>query len=166
MISSLEKISFYTSRLLIWLLLAMMLISFVVVVLRYGFGIGSIALQESISYCHAAVFLLGAAYTLQQDTHVRVDIFYQHFSPQQKAWVNALGTLLFLIPLCLFLLLTSWTFFTDAWNIREGSPDPGGLPFLYLLKGLIPLSMLLLLTQAIVLLFQSAAVVVLNKAEH
>ena len=126
----------------------MMLLACCVVLLRYGFNIGSIALQEAVTYCHAFIFLLGAAFTLQQDAHVRVDIFYQRFSAEQKAWINALGCLTLLLPFCIFLLLSSWQFFDNARVISEGSADPGGLPFLYLFKGFLPLSMLLLLLQA------------------
>lgn len=142
----------------------MMLFTVLVVILRYGFDIGSIALQEAIIYCHAFAFLVGAAYTLQQDEHVRVDIFYRRFSSIQKAWVNAIGTLIFLLPVCIFLLILSWNMFANAWNIREGSPDPGGLPFVYLLKGLIPLSMLLLIVQALISFARAAAELISKEA--
>ncbi len=159
----LNQINLWTGRLAAWVILAMMLITFLVVVLRYGFGIGSIALQEAISYCHAFAFLVGAAYTLQQDEHVRVDIFYQRFTDKQKAWVNCLGTLVFLLPLCSFLLVSSWHIFITAWEIREGSPDPGGLPFLYLFKGFLPLSMSLLILQALLTFATSAHQLIVNE---
>jgi TRAP-type mannitol/chloroaromatic compound transport system permease small subunit len=146
-----------------WLIFVMMLISFTVVILRYGFGLGSIALQEAVSYCHAFAFLLGAAYTLEQDEHVRVDIFYHRFSENNKAWVNAFGTLVFLMPFCCFLLFSSWHMFESSLAIRESSPEPGGIPFLYLFKGLIPLAMFLLLLQALALLFQSTIKLVVRQ---
>ena len=159
----LSLLSLWTGKCAAWSILVMMLITFLVVVLRYGFGIGSIALQEAISYCHAFAFLVGAAYTLQQDDHVRVDIFYQRFSHKQKAWVNTLGTLIFLLPLCGFLMVNSWHSFVSAWSIREGSPDPGGLPFLYLFKGLLPLSMGLLILQALLTFTESAQQLIIKE---
>ncbi len=134
-----DAFSRLTGKLVAWLTLAMMLISCVVVVLRYGFGIGSIALQESVGYMHATVFMLGAAFTLQRQGHVRVDIFYRDFSERRKAWVNALGSLMFLLPISGFLLGVSWDFVANAWEIRESSPQADGIAGVYLLKSLIPL---------------------------
>lgn len=141
-------------------LLMLMLLCCTVVFMRYGLGSNSIALQEAMVYCHGAAFLLAAAFTLQADGHVRVDILYQHFSAQTKAWVNSLGFIVFALPFIGFLLATSYFQFIDAWHIKETSPEPGGLPFVYLLKGLIPLSMLLLLLQSLQLLASHLAVIV------
>ena len=117
-----------------WLALAMVLVTFVVVVLRYVFDSGSIALQESVTYMYAILFMLGAAYTLQQDGHVRVDILYQRFSRRARAWVDLLGSLFLLTPVCVFLFIASWDYVADAWSIREGSREAGGLPGVWLLK--------------------------------
>jgi len=133
-----DAFSNLTGRLIAWLTLAMMTITCIVVLLRYGFGIGSIALQESVTYMHAIVFMLGAAYTFERDGHVRVDIFYRRFNQYQQAWVNALGSLLFLLPLSLFLLFISMDFVTSSWEIKEVSGEPGGIPAVYLLKTLLP----------------------------
>ena len=135
-----------------WLTVVLVLLTFAIVVLRYGFNLGWIWLQESLTYLHVLVFSVVAAWTLQKDGHVRVDIFYQRFTPKQKAWVDALGYLILLLPFCIFLLVTSWHFFLQGWYIREGSPDPGGLPYLYLLKGFLPLASFLLLLQGIQIL--------------
>jgi TRAP-type mannitol/chloroaromatic compound transport system permease small subunit len=132
-----------------WLALALVLVTFSVVVLRYLFQLGWIAMQESILYLHASLFLLGAAYTLGKDGHVRVDIFYRGFSPRRKALVDLLGALLLLLPVCIFLLWVSWDYVASAWALREGSPEAGGLPFVYLLKTLIPLAALLLILQGV-----------------
>ena len=132
-----------------WLTLAMVLITFFVVVARKFFNWGSIALQESIVYLHAAVFLLGAAYTLKHAAHVRVDLFYRDMSASRKAIVDILGLLLFAIPFCAFLLWISWDYVAAAWSLREGSREAGGLPFVYLLKTLIPVTAVLLLVQGI-----------------
>lgn len=163
MLNGLDKLSLWSGKLVSWFILLMMIFTCLVVLLRYGLGIGSIALQEAVNYCHATAFLLGAAYTLQQDEHVRVDIFYQSFSARGKAWVNACGTIVFLIPFALFLLFTSWQFFLSAWQIREASPEPGGLPFLYLFKGLMPLAMLLLLMQALSVLGKAARTLIVKE---
>lgn len=119
--------------------LLMTLVTFAVVVLRYGFSTGWIALQESVMYLHALVFMLGAAYTLADDGHVRVDIFYRKFSPLGKAVVNILGTLLLLFPTCIFIMLMSWDYVAISWQLLESSKEAGGLPLVFLLKGLIPL---------------------------
>lgn len=161
LINALEKPGQWSSHISAWLLLAMMLLSCLVVLLRYGFGIGFIALQEAVNYCHGTAFLLGTAYTLQQDEHVRVDIFYQRFNATQKAWVDALGTLVFILPFASFLLYCSWSFFFNAWQIKESSPEPGGLSFLYLYKGLLPLATLLLILQAVALLLKNAHTLVI-----
>lgn len=138
-----------TGRLVAWLTLVMMIITCVIVVMRYGFSMGSIALQESIGYLHAMVFLLAMAFTLRRDGHVRVDIFYREFNQHQKAWVNALGSLLFLLPICAFILFSSWDFVANAWQVKEGSPNANGLPLVYLLKSLIPFAAILLALQGI-----------------
>lgn len=132
-----------------WLTLAMVLITCLIVLLRYGFSVGSVALQEGLIYLHAGVFLLALAYTADEDQQVRVDIFYRRFSPRGQAWVNCLGALVFLLPFACLMLWVTWPFFTSALAIREGSGEAGGLPYVYLLKGLLPLSALSLVLLAI-----------------
>ena len=132
-----------------WLALGLVLMTFAVVMLRYLFQLGWIAMQESILYLHAALFLLGAAYTLKRDGHVRVDIFYRGFTAKRKALIDLLGSLLLLLPVCSFLLWVSWDYVTTAWSIYEGSQEAGGLPYVYLLKTLIPVAVLLLILQGI-----------------
>ena len=139
--------------------LALVLVTFGVVVLRYLFEIGSIALQESILYLHASIFMLGAAYTLRVDGHVRVDIFYRHFSTRIQALVDLLGALLLLLPVCGFLLWVSWDYAVTAWSLREGSREAGGLPYVYLLKTLIPVTAVLLILQGISQALNSLATV-------
>jgi TRAP-type mannitol/chloroaromatic compound transport system permease small subunit len=130
--------------------LAAVLITFTVVILRYGFtALYSIALQESAMYFHAMIFMLGAAYTLKHDEHVRVDIFYQTFSPQKRAAVNIVGALFLLIPVCSFIIWVSTGYVVDSWENLEGSREAGGLPLVFILKSLIPLLAILLILQAI-----------------
>lgn len=164
---SLEIIDRFTEglgRALAWLIPAMMIITALVVVLRYGFQTGATGLQESVTYLHAAVFMLGAGYTLRHDGHVRVDILYRNFSPRNRAWVNSLGTLVFLFPLCGLVLLGSWDFAAQSWAIRERSVEPGGLPFVYALKFLLPGMAILLALQGLVELVNNARILVCGAA--
>lgn len=138
-----------------WLSLALVLVTFTVVVLRYLFDSGSIALQESMSYLHSCVFLVGMAYTLQQDEHVRVDIFYSQFSASGKAWVNLIGACFFLLPFMLFVSWISWEYVVDSWDVLEGSREAGGLPGVFLLKSLILVMAALLSLQAITQIFHN-----------
>ncbi len=138
-----------TGALISWLTLAMMLLTALIVFLRYGLNIGSIALQESVSYLHATVFLLAAAYTFADDEHVRVDIFYRNFSAHRQAWVNAVGGIVFLLPVSLFLLGITWRFAADSWAIGEASGDAGGIDAVYILKSLLPLASFTLALQGL-----------------
>ena len=135
-----------------WLLLAMAIVTVTVVILRYGFNMGTIALQEGLVYLHACVFLMGAGVALGRDSHVRVDIFYQKMSPRNRDWVNALGIIVFLLPVSVIIGLSSWSYVQESWAIREVSPEPGGIPAVFVLKTLIPVSMLTLCIQGISLL--------------
>lgn len=148
-----------------WLMLAMMVITNLVVLLRYGFNQGSVMLQESVQYLHATALMLGFACTLRQDGHVRVDLFYAKFSARYKAVVNLLGHLLFLIPTALVIGLGSFDYVVAAWAIREASPEADGIPAIFLLKTLIPLSALLLLIQGVIGCGQAVATVRGHKAD-
>ncbi len=147
-------------RLLLWLGFGMAVITALIVVLRYGFGIGSIMLQESVVYMHGGLFLLGAAFALKHGAHVRVDIFYRDFSERRKAWVNSLGGIVFLLPLCAFILFSSWDYVGDSWAMRESSPEPGGIPAVFALKTLIPAAAICLALQGIAEVLRSAVVLV------
>ena len=136
-------------RLVSWLTLGMVLATVTVVVMRYAAGMGLIWLQESINWMHSLVFMLGAAYTLKADEHVRVDILYRGMSERRKAIINLAGTILFLLPLCAFLLVESWQYVATSWRIAERSREAGGLPMIYLLKTVIPLMAVLLALQGI-----------------
>ena len=145
---AIERFIKWTGRAVSWLTLFMVIVTFVVVVLRYLFDTGWIAVQESISYMHAAVFLIGAAYTLQQDAHVRVDIFYSRFGEQARAWVNLCGALFMLMPFMFFIGWMSWEYVLDSWDVLEGSREAGGLPGVFLLKSLMLVMAGLLMLQA------------------
>lgn len=131
-----------------WLTLLMVLLTFVIVLLRYGFNLGWIWLQESVTYLHAMVFMLAAAWAWQADEHVRVDIYYRERSPRQKAVIDLIGTLIFVVPVCIFLLLVSWNYVAVSWAGQEGSREAGGLEWVYWQKTLILVLPALLLLQA------------------
>jgi len=147
-----------------WLVLAMVTIMFFVVVLRYVFDTGWIALQESISYFHSIVFLMGAAYTLQQDAHVRVDIFYSRLSKTGKAWIDLLGHIFILLPVMVFIIWISWPYVMNAWEVKESSREAGGLPGVYLIKSLILIMATLLIVQASALSLRAILQITRSKA--
>ncbi len=148
-IQIIDHINGVIGRSIAWLTLLMVLVTFLIVVLRYVFSIGWIAMQESVIYLHTVVFMLGAAYTLKQNTHVRVDIFYEKMSPRAKAWVDLSGALLLLVPFCLFIIVISWNYVSLSWSLLEGSRDAGGLPAVFLLKTTIPAMAGLVMLQGI-----------------
>lgn len=168
-LSALDKASDALGRLLALASIAIMAITFLVVVMRYGFnasalrlgeyGISSIALQESVLYLHAILFMLASAYTLKHNGHVRVDVFYRTFSPRTKAWVDLLGTLLLLFPMCGFILYTSLDYVAFSWQIQERSGEAEGLPYIYLLKSLIPAMCALLLIQGLIEIVRNGAII-------
>jgi len=107
----------------------MVVVTFIVVVMRYLFDAGLIWLQESVIWMHAVVFMLGAAYTLQREDHVRVDVFYRGMSAKRRALVDLFGVVVFLFPLCAFLGWKSFDFVAASWSVREASRESGGLPY-------------------------------------
>lgn len=128
-INRLDRFSELTGQLTAWLTLLMVIVTFVVVVMRYLFDAGLIWMQESVVWMHAFVFMIGAAYTLQRDEHVRVDIFYREMNSRGRAWIDLLGVLIFLLPLCIFLALKAWDFVAFSWVLAETSRESGGLPY-------------------------------------
>ena len=154
---ALERLSEVTGSVVAWLTVLMVIGTFVIVVLRYGFDLGWIAMQESIVWMHAAVFMLGAAYTLKRDEHVRVDIFYRRMSARRRALVDLAGTVVFLLPMAVFLTVSSWDYVATSWAIREASREAGGLPypFVPILKSLIPATALMLTLQGVAILLGS-----------
>jgi TRAP-type mannitol/chloroaromatic compound transport system permease small subunit len=132
-----------------WLVLVRVVVDFLIVLLRYFFNAGWIAMQESVLYMHSLVFLLGAAYTMKWDAHVRVDILYRRFGVRGQAWVDLLGGLFLLWPVCFFIAWASWDYVLVSWQRWETSADPGGLPWVYVLKSFIMVFTLLLVLQSI-----------------
>jgi len=166
LITFLDRFNQLIGHAVAWFTLAMVLVTVAVVLVRYYLRGGNlILLQESVIYLHAATFMLGAAWALGRNAHVRVDVFYRRWSETRQAWINAIGTLVFLFPMAGFILLSSLGFVGQSWDIGETSPQPGGLPFLYLLKTLIPAMALTLLLQGIVELARNAAIL-MSAGEH
>ncbi len=137
--------------------LAMVLLQFGIVLLRYVFGVSFVWLDESVLYLHAALFMLGAGYTLLVGGHVRVDIFYARFEARTRTLIDAAGHLLLLIPTMVVLLVYSWPSVRSAWTILEGPISVGGIPASFLLKSLIPAFCLLLLIQGVACLLRDLA---------
>ena len=136
-------------RVVAWATLLLVLVTFVDVVMRYFFNTSYVFTQELEWHVFAFIFLIGAGYTLKNDGHVRVEVFYGKLSPKGRAWINLVGVLLFLIPSCLVFIKTSIPFVMESFRIVEGSPDPGGIPFRFILKSCIPVGYSLLLLQGI-----------------
>jgi TRAP-type mannitol/chloroaromatic compound transport system permease small subunit len=155
--AALDRFSKTIGRAVSWLTLLMVIVACLIVVLRYVFAANFIWLQESLVWMHAVVLMVGAAYTLQQDAHVRVDIFYREMSECRRAWVNAFGVICFLFPLCIFFVVESWDYVYAAWSVREVSRNSGGLPFpaIPLLKSVLLLLPLTIGLQGVSLLLNS-----------
>jgi len=164
LIRSIDRFTDITGRAISWLTLAMVVITMVVVVLRYYFQSGSIALQESITYLHGLVFMLGIAFTLQRGGHVRVDIFYRGFSPRRKALVDLVGGLLFLLPVSLLVFIFSWDYVAASWAIGETSEERSGIQGIYLLKTLLLLMPATLLLQGVAEILKSTLVLLDKQA--
>ena len=146
-----EWFSEISGRGLSWLVPALVLLVSYDVIMRYFFQSGSIAIQEMEWHLFSLIFLLGAAYTLKHDDHVRLDLVYRSrfMSDYRRAWINLVCSLLFLVPFCILIIKSSWPFVSQAYQFAEGSPDPGGLPYRWVLKAAIPLGFFLLIIQGI-----------------
>jgi len=144
-----DRLTAAVGRAAAWLVLAVVLLEFALVVARYLFGLGSIWLSEAAVYAHAALFLLAAAWTLSAGGHVRVDIFYADASVRIKAIVDLAGALLLLMPFALALLYLATPYVARSWTILERSQEASGLPLLFVLKTLIPVFALLMALQGL-----------------
>lgn len=148
---AIDRVTEFAGWLAYWLIVPMVLIGVWNVIGRQvarglGVNLTSNALIEAQWYLFSIIFLLGAAYTLKHNGHVRVDVFYSNFFARRKAQVNVLGTALFLIPFCIIIILVSWPWIVNSWRILEVSNDPGGLPR-YPIKSMIIVGFSLLLLQ-------------------
>ena len=145
-----DSINEWIGRVIVaWVTLGLVLVVFVDVVMRYLFNTSFVFTQELEWHIFGFIFLIGAGYTLLHDGHVRVDIIYQRLGLKGRAWTNLIGVIFFLIPGCIMVIITSWKFMYNSWSIMEGSPDPGGIPFRFLLKGAITVGFILLTLQGL-----------------
>ena len=154
-----QAIDYFTDligRAISWLTVAIVITVLIIVVTRYFLQIGSIALQEFVTYIHSTIFLLGIGYTLQYGGHVRVDIFYRNFSEKRKAVVDIVGGILFLLPVSGVLFYSSWDYVLVSWSIGETSAENNGLPFVYVLKTLMLLMPVTLFLQGIADILKNA----------
>lgn len=159
-----NQFSYGVGQVISWLTLLLVILIMTVVISRYLLGVGSIAIQESVSYVHAIIFMLGLAFTLQRGGHVRVDIFYREFSPRHKAAVDLIGATIFLLPLCGLILVGSWDYVMASWAIKETSSETGGIAAVYLLKTLMIIMPITLGLQGIAQIINS--ILVLAKANE
>ncbi len=157
-INCLDGLSECIGRTISWLTLGMVIVTFVVVVMRYVFEVGNIQLQESVIYMHSFVFLLAAGYTLKHDGHVRVDIFYRPLGERGKAIINIIGTLLLLFPVAGFILWISWDYVAFSWKNLEGSQEAGGIEALYILKASLIVMPVLMILQGLAELMRNLLV--------
>jgi TRAP-type mannitol/chloroaromatic compound transport system permease small subunit len=157
MADSMERLAEVAGRAVSWLTLGLALVGFLVVILRYAFDTGFIWMQESVTWMHALVFMVGASYTLKHDEHVRVDVIYRGLTVRKRAVIDLLGTVLFLLPFCAYVLYESLPYLEGSWRIGERSREAGGLPALYLLKAVIPVMAVLLATQGIAVVLRCLA---------
>jgi len=153
----LDRLSTVLGKMAAWLTLVMVFVTFVIVVMRYVFDAGLIWLQETVIWMHAFVFMVGAAYTLQKDEHVRVDIFYRKMSSRGRALVDLLGVLIFLLPLCVFLGWKAFDFVALSFRMHEASRESGGLPYplIPLLKSILLVMPITVGLQGIAMMLQS-----------
>ena len=151
---TLDSINEYVAIAVRWLVLAMVLVQFAIVVGRYVFGVNYIAAQESVLYLHATFFMLAAGYTLLVDKHVRVDVFYARVSAKTRDRIDVIGHVFFLMPTMVAVLYWSWPSVINSWKILEGPISVGGIKAVFLLKTLIPIFCVLILLQSIAILIR------------
>jgi len=148
---TIDTINARVGRAVAWLAVAMVLVQFSLVVMRHVFSLGSVALQETVTYIHALLFMAGAGYTLLKDGHVRVDVIYERVSDRSRAWIDLCGALLLVLPVSAVTVWLSWSYVTASWAVLEGSSEAGGLPLVFVLKTVIWLFAGLLALQGIAL---------------
>jgi TRAP-type mannitol/chloroaromatic compound transport system permease small subunit len=159
--NSIDRLSNATGKFVAWLTLLMVIVTCIIVVLRYVFDAGLIWMQESVVWMHGTVFMIGAAYTLLHEDHVRVDVFYRAMSERRRAWVDLIGVVVFLLPLCVLLVVRSYDFAAFSWSIHEASRESGGLPypFVSILKSVLVVMPIAVGLQGISLLLRSVATI-------
>jgi TRAP-type mannitol/chloroaromatic compound transport system permease small subunit len=158
--SSIDSINEWVGRVVAWATVVVVVIVFVDVVMRYVFNTSYVFTQELEWHLFAFIFLMGAGATLLKEGHVRVDILYQRLSHRSRAWINLVGVIFFLVPGCVMIIVTSLKFVASSFAVLEGSPDPGGIPFRFIIKSCIPAGIFLVLIQGIALGIRSFYIVI------
>jgi TRAP-type mannitol/chloroaromatic compound transport system permease small subunit len=164
--NAIDRLNGWIGRAAAWAVLAMVLVQFAIVVLRYALGFGSLWMQELLHYLLAILVLFTAGWTLRSDGHVRVDIFYADAAPRTKAKVDLAGALLLLLPFMAAVIWFSWPYASRSWAIMEGSREAGGIPLVFLLKSSIPLFAVLLLLQGLAQAGRAVLTLLFNEADH
>lgn len=162
-INIINNITERVGKLTSWFAILMVIIISLDVIIRYLFKFTFIWIIELEIYLFGFMFLLGAGYTLKHEKHVRVDVFYSKLSDKKKAIVDILGGLLYLIPWCYVAVSASWRYAYSSFLMGESSPQPGGLPALYILKFAIALGFFLLLLQGIAHILKSLTILLKKK---
>jgi TRAP-type mannitol/chloroaromatic compound transport system permease small subunit len=152
-----DRIIELSGRLSGWLTVLLVLLVAFDVGARYLFHVSWVVEQELEWHVLAVIALMSASYTLQQGEHVRVDVFYQYYSDRTKQWMDILVPLLVVVPISLFIAYVSVHFSVMAYEINEGSPDPGGLPYRWILKAFVPFGFVLVAIQGAAMTLQAAA---------
>ncbi len=161
-----DSFSEKTGYIISWMTTMLVITVFYDVIMRYVFQSGSIAIQELEWHIFSVIFLLGAAFTLKRDGHVRVDIIYSRFNKKTKAWIDLVGAFVFLIPFAMIIIYSTKPYIYNSWVVREISPDPGGLPFRYALKAVIPLGFFFLILQGFAEAFKNFLYLTGNSEEE
>ena len=156
---AIDELNERIGRVVAWAALLMVLVQFAVVLMRYVYGLNFIFMQESIVYLHAVLFMLGAGYTLLHGGHVRVDILYAGATPRTKAWVDLIGVIVFLIPVCAIILSFSFPYVQSSWAVFEGSRETSGIQAVFLLKTVILVFAILILLQGVALALHSVVAI-------
>lgn len=165
-IAGIDTVNEQVGRVVSWATLFLVIVTFTDVVMRYSLNISFVFTQELEWHVFAFIFLIGAGYTLKADGHVRVEVFYGRLGPKGKGWINLIGVLFFLIPSSLIFIKTGIPFVVKSFQVLEGSPDPGGIPFRFILKACIPIGYALILLQGISLGISSLMAVVGIEKDH
>lgn len=160
-----DKTADFIGNLVAPLSFLMVLLTCIVVIARYYFNLGLTPVVEAVIYLHGIVFMLGIPYALKEQAHVRVDIIYSRLRPKSRAVIDMLGTAIFLLPVSFFLIWSSIDYVSLSWRMNETSVEPGGLPWVYLLKTLIPIMACLLLVQGLTEFLRSLLVIRNGSAE-
>ena len=149
--SVIDQFTEWTGKVISCLVIILVLLVGYDVSMRYLFQSGSIGIQELEWHLFSIIFLIGAAYTLKHDEHVRLDVLYRSnfLSDKHRALIDAFGSLFILLPFCILIVISAWPFISQAYIYNEASPDPGGLPARWLIKSMIPLGFMLLILQGI-----------------